>query len=85
MTGPTPHPRAVSTTDAAGPKVVGCSGETLRRWFKEDKTKVHYVYQIGSRYYVSTPKMHRELHGVDIPWTDCQGCWALGADDSCED
>lgn len=85
MTGPAPHPKAVSTTDHAGPRVVGCSGETLRRRFRADPASVPYVYRIGSRYYVSTPKLHRELHGTDIPWTDCQGCWALGADENCED
>ena len=72
------HPRTVSTTDHAGPRVIGCSGKTLRRQFRDDPASVPFVYQIGARYFVSTPKMHETLHGTDIAWTDCQGCWALG-------
>lgn len=81
MTGPTPHPRAVSTTDHAGPRVVGVTGQTLRRRFRADPASVPYVYQVGSRLFVSTPKLHAEIHGTETAWSDCQGCWALGSDD----
>ena len=75
------HPRTVSSPEHAGPRVVGCAGSTLRRQFRADPASVPYVYRIGSKVLVSTPKMHAELHGTDIAWTDCQGCWALGAED----
>lgn len=82
MSAPTPHPRAVSTTDHAGPRVVGVSGDTLRRRFKADPASVPYVYQVGERYFVSTPKLHAAVHGTETLWSDCQGCWALGSDDN---
>ena len=74
------HPKVTSTTDHAGPRVVGVTGTTLRHWFNEDPASVPYVYRVGNRYFVSTPLMHKTLHGDAEPWTDCQGCWALGSD-----
>lgn len=82
MTGPAPHPRPFSTTSHAGPRVVGVSGDTLRRRYLDDPDSVPYVYRVGDRYFVSTPKLHAAIHGTDTSWEDCQGCWALGSDEN---
>lgn len=82
MTGPVPHPRAVSTTDHAAPRVIGCTGKTLRRQYRANPEDVPYVFTVGRNYYVSTPMLHDALHGPEAgPWDRCQGCWALGSDE----
>lgn len=76
-------PKVRTTPEHAGPRVVGCSGYTLRARFNEDPSSVPYVYRAGRRLWVSTPKLHVAIHGIDAgPWTDCQGCFALGVEEA---
>lgn len=77
MTGQRPVPRMRTTPETAG-SMIGCSGKTLRRRFKDDPSSVPYMYNAGKRVWVSTPKLHAALHGTDLPWYECPGCWLLG-------
>lgn len=75
------RPPIRSTPEVAGPKVIGCSGRTLRRWYAFNPDSVPYIYRAGRRLFVSTPKLHAEIHGDAAgPWTACQGCFALGTE-----